>query len=71
MQTVILIIQIIVAVLLSVLVLLQVKGTGFGRAWGGGGGANFSRRGLENFVFKLTFGVVGAFLTISILSLIL
>lgn len=71
MQTLTLIIQIIIAVLLSALVLLQVKGTGFGRAWGGGGAANFSRRGLENFVFKFTFVIAGLFLAISMLSLVI
>jgi len=71
MQTLILLIQTIAAVLLSTLVLLQVKGTGFGRSWGGGGAANFSRRGLENFVFKFTFIVAGVFLAISMLSLII
>lgn len=71
MQTLILSLQIVSAILLSTLVLLQVKGTGFGRAWGGGGAANFSRRGLESFVFKFTFVTAGAFLLISMLSLII
>jgi protein translocase SecG subunit len=61
--------QTIVAASLVILILLQVKGTGFGRVWGNQA-SQFSRRGLEAFVFKLTFVIAGLFIIISILQLI-
>ncbi len=70
MQSLLLIFQIISGVLLSGLVLLQVKGTGFGRVWGGNS-ASFSRRGLESVVFKFTFVIAFMFLAVSMASLII
>jgi protein translocase SecG subunit len=57
--------QLIVALLLAFFILIQAKGKGFGRMWGGG---SFSRRGLENIVFKGTFVLSFLFIVISILS---
>ena len=62
--------QIVLSSLLSFFVLLQVKGVGFGRVWGTGGGS-FARRGLEKLVFKLTFAVSGLFILLSIVSLVI
>lgn len=62
------IIQIISGALLVLFILLQVKGTGFGRVWGSGG-SNFSRRGVERLVYKLTFVVGGIFILVSTLQL--
>jgi len=70
MQTLLLLIQIVTGILLSGLVLLQVKGTGFGRVWGGNN-ASFSRRGLEGLVFKFTFVIAFIFLAVSMASLII
>ena len=53
MSIVISVIQIFSGVLLTILVLLQAKGTGLGRAFGGGQ-AYHSKRGVENLVFKST-----------------
>ncbi len=61
--------QIIFGIILIVFVLLQVKGTGFGRVWGGT--PSFSRRGLEKLVFKLTFVVAAIFVLLSVLALII
>ena len=52
MQDVLLIGQIVVGIVLSAMILVQVKGTGFGRVWGGLSNS-FARRGLEGLVFKL------------------
>ena len=65
------IIQIVISIALIVLILIQAKGTGLGRTFGSGGGTSFSRRGLEKFIFKLTFVVVVLFLVISILQLVI
>lgn len=68
MENLLLIAQIIIGVSLSGLILIQVKGTGFGRVWGFTN--NVSRRGLEGLVFKLTFVVAGVFILISIATLL-
>ena len=65
MDNVLLAIQIVVAVLLAIAILVQVKGNGFGRMWGGG---SFSRRGLESLVFKATFVLAFLFVVVSFLS---
>lgn len=71
MKEVILIGQIVVATFLVIVILVQARGTGFGRSFGGSTQSSFSRRGLEKVVFKLTFILVGIFITISILQLII
>jgi len=69
MNEVLLGVQIGVAILLSAAILIQVKGTGFGRAWGGASGS-FTRRGVESLVFKLTFVLSGLFILVSVLALV-
>ena len=69
MQQVLLVLQIIISVLLAAVILLQVKGTGFGRVWGGLSTSS-TRRGLEGVIFKFTFVLAFLFIVISILSLL-
>ena len=69
MHNILLFVQIIVSVMLAAVILLQVKGTGFGRVWGGLSTSS-TRRGLEGVIFKLTFVLAGLFLMVS-LTLIL
>jgi len=66
-QNTFLIIQIIISILLVLVILIQSKGTGFGRAWGGK--TSFTRRGLERVVFKATFVLAILFILVSILQL--
>lgn len=66
MKQALIIIQIVVSVILIGLILIQAKGTGFGRV----GGTSFTRRGLEKLVFRLTFVIAFVFLTVSILQLV-
>lgn len=61
--------QIISAVILVGLILLQVKGVGFGRVWGSGS-TSFTRRGLEKLVFRFSFFIAFVFLFVSILQLV-
>jgi len=61
------ILQIIIAILLVAAILVQTKGTGFGRSWGTS--SSFSRRGLEKLVFKLTFVMATLFIFISFIQL--
>jgi preprotein translocase subunit SecG len=71
MKQILTIVQIIISISLIFLILIQAKGTGLGRTFGGGGGTSFSRRGLEKLIFRLTFVLVGLFLTISVLQLVI
>jgi len=66
MKNVIQVIQAITALLLIIFVLLQVRGTGFGRSTSS---SSFTRRGVEKLVFKLTFVVTALFLILSAVSL--
>ena len=63
------ILQIVVSLTLTLLILLQVKGVGFGRVWGSSF-TSFSRRGLEGAVFKATFLFAFLFMLLSILQLV-
>lgn len=62
--------QLVISVMLIGLVLLQAKGVGLGRAWGGAGDFYKSRRGVEKIVFYFTIAVVIIFFATSILSLL-
>ena len=59
------------SVLLIGLVLVQARGTGFGRSSGFGGGTSFSRRGLEKIIFRSTFVVALVFIVVSMLALVI
>jgi preprotein translocase subunit SecG len=61
------IVQVILAVFLSILILLQSRGTGLGSVFGGDGNVFQTRRGIELTLFKFTIGVAAAFLVISLL----
>ncbi len=67
MLTALRIVQVILAVFLSVLILLQSRGTGLGSVFGGDGNVFQTRRGIELTLFKFTIGVAAAFLVISLL----
>jgi protein translocase SecG subunit len=70
MNSVLLISQIILAIALTLLIIVQAKGKGFVRGFGGGGNS-FTRRGLEQVVFKLTFVVAALFIIVSFLPLVI
>jgi preprotein translocase subunit SecG len=57
--------QILVSSVLIVLVLLQVKGTGFGAALGGQDSTFRTRRGMQRSLHRLTIVLVGVFLLFS------
>jgi preprotein translocase subunit SecG len=64
------IVQIITSTLLVAAIIVQTKGTGFGRSWGSGS-SSFTRRGLEKLVFRATFVLAAIFIVVSILQLAL
>lgn len=60
---------IILAIVLVVLILLQVRGEGLGNLIGGESGAGGrTRRGLERTVFQITIALAATFLVICIFS---
>ena len=58
--------QILVSIVLTVVILLQAKGSGIGTALGGGTSGSFrTRRGVEKTLFQLTIVLAIVFLIIS------
>ncbi|TVR18601.1 MAG: preprotein translocase subunit SecG [Anaerolineaceae bacterium] len=64
--------SIVMAVILIVLIMMQVRGGSLGSLMGGdsGGGITRTRRGLEKTVYNFTVGLAIAFLIICILSVV-
>lgn len=65
---ILLISQAVVALLLSVSVLLQNRGSGLGGAFGGDFGSYYAKRGLEKFLLYATIFLATLFIVLSILS---
>jgi preprotein translocase subunit SecG len=61
------IVQVILAIFLTILILMQSRGAGLGSVFGGDQGVFQSRRGIELTIFKFTIGVGAAFLLVSLL----
>lgn len=63
-------VQITISVVLTAIILMQVKGSGFGAALGGmsGGSVFRTKRGLEKTLFQATILLVIVFIFISFLS---
>lgn len=66
MNNTIIILQILIGVALSGLILLQAKGVGLGRSFGGQ--MYHSKRGLENIVFRSTIILSVLFVGLSVLG---
>lgn len=66
------ILQIVISAILIVVILLQVKGSGFGAALGGmsGGSVYRTKRGLERTLFQATILLVVVFIFVSFLSVV-
>ena len=69
MQTYLNIAQIIVAVVLIAVILLQVRGGGLGGIFGQPDSTYRSRRGMEKTLFRFTIALVILFILLSIFSL--
>lgn len=65
------IIQMILAIVLIGLILLQSKGTGLGSTFGGDMGFYGTKRGAEKMIFNFTISVAVIFFLVSLLSVIL
>jgi len=61
--------QIILAILLTIVILLQSKGSSFSGAMGGdSGGIYHTRRGLEKTLFQLTIALAVVFVALSVFT---
>lgn len=58
--------QVIVAILLSVSILLQNRGSGLGAAYGDTFGGYYTKRGLEKFLFYASVTLGAAFIALAI-----
>jgi preprotein translocase subunit SecG len=72
MQTAWNIATIIASVVMTVLILLQSKGSSFSGAFGGDAGSiNRTRRGVEKTLFQFTIGTAGVYVVLAIASSLL
>lgn len=71
MKNVLLVINVVVAIVITGLILLQGKGAGLGSAWGGGGEMFQTRRGIEKVTLKLTIVLIVIFFILSLISFLL
>jgi preprotein translocase subunit SecG len=70
-KNILLAINIISAILIVVLILMQGRGAGLGNAWGGGGEMFQTRRGVEKLTLRLTTILIIIFFIISVANLFL
>lgn len=63
--------QLIVAVLLTISVLLQNRGSGLGGAFGGDFGGYYTKRGMEKFLVYLSSFLGFTFISLAIASIVL
>jgi preprotein translocase subunit SecG len=71
MTNIILLLQVLISISLIVVILLQAKGTGLGRAFGGGGEFYRSKRGIEKILFRITIILAVLFLISSLISVLI
>ncbi len=69
MKTLLLSLNIIIALVVVGLILIQGKGAGLGSAWGGSGELYQTRRGVEKLTLRLTVFLIVLFFLISVLNL--
>jgi preprotein translocase subunit SecG len=65
------IVQIIMAITIIILILLQVKGSGLGSIFGGDGGVYRTRRGVEKTMFQATVGLSIFFFVVSLVAVVM
>jgi preprotein translocase subunit SecG len=69
MQSGLLVIQIILAVIITAFILLQAQGSGLGTSWSGGGETYHTRRGVERVIFIMTIVAIVLFAAVSIAAI--
>ena len=69
MVTILFIVQGLLAVVLTIAILLQTKGEGFGGSFGGDSGSIYrTRRGVEKTLFQFTIGLSIVFMAIAVVT---
>ncbi len=68
MLTALQVIQIVVAIILIVVILMQSRGAGFGGAFGTEAAVFRTRRGVEQYLFRGTVILAGVFIAVSLLA---
>lgn len=63
--------QVVLALLVILLIVLQSRGAGLGTVWGGGGEFYGTRRGVEKLIFRITVVVTVLFTLVSLSRVIL
>ena len=63
------VLNIIIAIVIVTLIMIQGKGAGLGSAWGGSGEVYQTRRGIEKLTFRITVILIVVFFIISVLNL--
>ena len=71
MSNIILLLQIILAILLTLVIIIQQKGTGLGSTFGGELGFYRTKRGAEKMLFNLTIVLATVFILSSIVGLLI
>lgn len=71
LQSVLLMLQIAISIMLIAAVLLQAQGSGLGSTWGGGGESFHTRRGVEKLLFRFTIVLIVLFAIISVATVAL
>lgn len=69
-NTILQIVQLVLAVLLIIVVLLQQKGSGLGAAFGGSGTVHTTRRGIDKVLYQLTIVISTLFFILAIVNLV-
>ncbi len=64
-------IQLILAIIFTIVVLLQQKGSGLGAAFGGSGNVYSTRRGLDKILHYITIGLAVVLLVMSVVRLVI
>lgn len=64
------IIQIIAAIALIIVIILQNRGAGLGAAFGGEGNVYRTKRGMEKFLFKATIVLAVVFFVIAFINIL-
>ena len=70
-ETILNIIQLVLAVILILVILLQQKGSGLGAAFGGSSNIYSTKRGLDKILHYITIGAAVAFFIVSLVRLII
>lgn len=63
-------IQIVIAIILTAVILLQPHGSGAGSSWGGLGGSYRTKQGAEKVLFWLTVVLTALFVGLGIINLL-